>query len=303
MTRSDLRQHSVSILGSGAIGTAVGKILLEAGYRLYVWNRTPQRGEALVGAGAEARPSAGTAISASTLSLITVTDYRAVEAILLSAGDAVAGRTIVVLCTGSPEEAASAADIVTRNQGRYLDGGLQTHPDDLGTDRATLLYSGSETGFAERTEALSRLGKPRYLGSEPSAAAVFDLALFGLWYDAQVGLLRALETVSDAGVDQQEFATPAQEQLGHVVDAVAATARELDDDEYPRGPADLAEHLPVLDLLLRQRDAQLLGDGGMTRVRQLTQALIEAGHGDEGLTALIGRPQTQLGDVSGDQCR
>jgi len=41
--------------------------------------------------------------------------------------------------------------------------------------------------------------------------------LYGLWYDAQMGYLRAVETARAAGLDLAEFAEAAAVQLGHVV--------------------------------------------------------------------------------------
>ena len=87
------------------------------------------------------------------------------------------------------------------------------------------------------------------VGGSPSgqtivgAVRVWDLALFGVWYDAQLGLLRALDAVRAAGIDIAEFARTANTQLGHVGTATSATVEEMRQATYPPGPADLTEHL------------------------------------------------------------
>ncbi len=219
--------------------------------------------------------------------LLCVTDYAAVEAVLDAVSDAIAGRTLVSLTTGSPQETRRAADRAGQAGAAYLDGGVQTAPEDLGSDAAMLLYSGPRATFDEHRATLGTLGSARYLGADPAAAAVQDLTLFGLWYDTQVAYLRALETVRSTGIDVEDFAALAAGPLGHVVDATAATAHEVKTGSFPRGPADLTEHEPVLERLVELRANQNLGNGALDHVHRLVRRRIESGHGHEGLTTII----------------
>ncbi len=50
----------------------------------------------------------------------------------------------------------------------------------------------TQSAFDEHRATLEIIGSTQYLGADPAAAAVQDLTLFGLWYDAQIGYLRAL---------------------------------------------------------------------------------------------------------------
>lgn len=274
---------SIAVIGTGAIGTAVAHRLLEAGHEITVWNRTPQRLAALVEAGAHPAGSVAEAVSSSDLVLLTLTDHRAVADCLAGLHPDQAERTVVTLCTGTPAEAAKTAELVTGLGARYLDAGVQTGPDLNGT----ILYSGDRTAFDRHHDTLRLLSTPRYVGDSPVAAAVWDLALFGVWYDAQLGLLRALDTARAAGIDVAEFAATAATQLGHVVSAAPATAAELAAGDYPRGPADLAEHLTVLRHLIDLRAGHQLGDGGLPAVAERIDALIAVGRAGEGLTATV----------------
>ncbi|WP_332253631.1 NAD(P)-binding domain-containing protein, partial [Saccharomonospora halophila] len=51
MTGTGQSATAVSILGTGALGGAVARTLLAAGVPVTVWNRTPQRPDALAGRG------------------------------------------------------------------------------------------------------------------------------------------------------------------------------------------------------------------------------------------------------------
>ncbi|PZG02338.1 hypothetical protein [Micromonospora deserti] len=98
------------------------------------------------------------------------------------------------------------------------------------------MFSGARHAFEQHQRTFQLLSKPRYVGEAPEAAAVWDLALFGVWYDAQLGLLRALDVAREAGIDVVEFAHTASAQLGHVVATVSATVSELQQATYPRAP-------------------------------------------------------------------
>lgn len=281
--------ETITIIGTGAIGTAVAHRLLDAGREVAVWNRTQHRLTGLVEAGARPVDSVAAAVSSSDLVLLTLTDYRAVADCLAAMRPDQAGRTIVALCTGTPAEAQKTAELVAGMGARYLDAGVQASPDTIGTDRATILYGGDRAAYELHLDTLRLLGPPRFVGDAPAAAAIWDLALFGVWYDAQLGLLRALDTVRAAGIDITDFARTAGTQLGHVVNSAAATAIELLEADYPPGPANLGEHLTVLRHLIEQRSGSPLGDGGLPIVAARIEALLADNRSGEGLTAVVDR--------------
>lgn len=279
MTRS--APLPVSVLGTGALGTAAVRALRTAGHPVVVWNRTPARAAEAQDAGAVLAASVADAVAAAPLTLVCLSD-RAPLADLPPAPDPHA--TVAVLTTGSPDEVRATDAVLVARGYRHLAVGVQAGPPELGSDRALLLLAGPEEPAARAV--LGTLGSVRQVGADPAAAAVWDLALFGLWYDAQLGVLRALEVAGAAGVDPRALADAAADQLGHVVAGAAATAAEVADGTAPRGPASLREHLPVLRALLDSRRDARLGDGGLAHVVPLVERLVAAGRGEEGLSAV-----------------
>ncbi|QFZ18683.1 NAD(P)-dependent oxidoreductase [Saccharothrix syringae] len=279
----------VAVIGTGAIGSAVVRRLLDGGHEVTVYNRTRSRAARLVAAGALRARSLREAVLSSPLVLLTLKDYAAVQQCLAHLDVDLSGRTIVGMYTGTAGEARQAAERVASLGARYVGAGIQVSPEVIGTDTATILYSGSRHAFEQHESVFELLGRPRLVGEAPEAAAVWDLALFGVWYDAQLGLLRALDTVREAGIDVEEFARTANTQLDHVVAAVPATVSEMLHASYPAGPANLTEHLAVVRHLVELRAGGRLGDGGLPEVAARIEALIAAGRGTEGLTAIVGR--------------
>jgi 3-hydroxyisobutyrate dehydrogenase-like beta-hydroxyacid dehydrogenase len=264
----------VTIIGLGAVGSAVSRRLRRHGHDVTGWNRSQGIAE-----GARA-------VASSALVLLTVTDHAAAQECLELFDADLSGRTVVGMFTGTADQARLAAAQVAERGGQYLDAGLQSSPETIDAGTATIVYSGPRPAFEQHRETLAGLGEPRFAGAAPEAAASWDLALFGIWYDAQLGLLRALDTARAAGIDLDEFGRTAMTQLGHVVSGVAGTVAELRQGVHPRGPADLTEHLPVVRHLIDQRAGQALGDGGLPEISARLEALIAAGRGGEGLTAV-----------------
>ena len=75
---------SVALLGTGLLGESIGQRLLERGVSLYVWNRTRDRSQALIDAGAQALNSPSEAPRCCD-SLITVLREGPVTAAVLTA--------------------------------------------------------------------------------------------------------------------------------------------------------------------------------------------------------------------------
>ena len=70
--------------------------------------------------------------------------------------------------------------------------------------------------------------------------------------------------------------------LGHVVAGARGTAEEVGTGQHPRGPASLAEHLPLLRRLVASRAAARTGDGGLPAVVEAVDRLVAAGAGERG---------------------
>ncbi|CAL9574485.1 hypothetical protein SUDANB170_04921 [Streptomyces sp. enrichment culture] len=106
-TSSSGPRTSLTLLGTGAMGTALGRAWLAAGHPLTVWNRTPERTAALTAEGAVAADSAAAAVAANRLVVACLLDDASVGAALEGAD--LAGRDLVNLTTGTPADARARA--------------------------------------------------------------------------------------------------------------------------------------------------------------------------------------------------
>src|SRR3954467_13459454 len=78
----------VVVLGTGIMGAPMARNLLKAGFRVRVWNRTPDKARVLAAEGADLAETPADAVRAAAFVITMLTDAAAVLAVM---GQAVAG--------------------------------------------------------------------------------------------------------------------------------------------------------------------------------------------------------------------
>ncbi|NYJ03069.1 3-hydroxyisobutyrate dehydrogenase-like beta-hydroxyacid dehydrogenase [Nocardioides thalensis] len=278
----------VTVLGTGAMGSALARTFLDRGHAVTVWNRTESKAAPLLAAGAAWRPTPAEAAAASPLVVVCLLDQTAVDDVLAAVGGAIDRRVLVNLTSGSPAHARSAASRVTGWGGEYVDGGIMADPSDIGSDRARLSFSGSRTAYDTHEPTLRELGTAVYYGDDPGLAAVEFLAQVGAGYELLIGLLHTLRLVQTEGADvaafAERFAQSLEDGYPQVVRAIGKAVR---DGDYPPDLGPLSVQAPLMDDLVAHRRSLGVDDTRMTEVRELMNARVAAGHGDEGLAGVF----------------
>jgi 3-hydroxyisobutyrate dehydrogenase-like beta-hydroxyacid dehydrogenase len=198
----------VTVIGLGQMGFALAELMLKAGKSVSVWNRSPEKAAALLARGANFSETPAVAISASPVTLICVYDYDAARDILGRAGvaEALRGRLLVNLGTGSPEDARQAGRAIASQGGHYLDGAIQAAPSQMGGAGTPILICGPSPAFAEAEPLLKILaGNLVYLGDAIDAAAFMDLATLSYVYGAYAGFLHGARIAEAMGINVATF--------------------------------------------------------------------------------------------------
>jgi 3-hydroxyisobutyrate dehydrogenase-like beta-hydroxyacid dehydrogenase len=185
----------VTVVGLGPMGKALAETLLAQGHPLTVWNRTPGKADGLVARGAHRAATVADAVAASPLTVMCLKDYDTLYRVLEPAGDALAGRTLVNLNSGTPEEARAAVVWADERDVEYLDGAIMVPPPLVGQPDSVFLYSGSRDVFDKHRAVLAALGDPRHLGSDPGLAVLYNTALLDMMYATLNGWLHATALV------------------------------------------------------------------------------------------------------------
>ncbi len=189
----------VSVLGLGRMGTPIAAALLAAGAATTVWNRTAATADALAARGAVRAETAAEAVAAAPLVVVTLLDPGTVRRTLEPAAAALRGRTLVNLTSSTPDEARELAAWAEGLGADYLDGAMMALPETVATPEGFFLYSGSEAAFTAHRHHLEVMAPAHFLGADPGAAEIHDLALLGTGYAALTGFLHATALLDAAG--------------------------------------------------------------------------------------------------------
>ncbi|MDT0318104.1 NAD(P)-dependent oxidoreductase [Streptomyces millisiae] len=279
----------VTVLGLGAMGTALARTLLAAGHPVTVWNRTRARAEALAAEGATVADTPEAATAANPLVIVCVLDYAAVRQTLEPAAAALAGRALVNLTNGTPAQAGETAAWANGHGADYLDGGIMAIPPMIGHPGATLLYSGSRAAFDTHQRTLERFGVAAYLDKDPGAAPLYDIALLSAMYGLFGGALHAIALVGPGEGRATEFtSTLLLPWLQAMMASVPEFARQLDTGDFDSRAAtsNLAMQAAAYANLLDASETAGVDPLLLRPMGELLRRAAAEGHGDRDVPAL-----------------
>lgn len=276
----------VSVLGLGAMGTALAEALVKAGHETTVWNRTPGKADGLVARGATEAATAGDAVRAAPLVIACLLDHASVHEVLDPLTADLAGRTLVNVTTTSPAQSRELAEWAAAAGVAYLDGGIMAVPQMIGQPGASILYSGSAEVFQQHKPLLDLWGAGTYFGEDAGLASLYDLALLAGMYVMFAGFLHGAAMVAPAGVTARQFAGMAAPWLSAMTGMLDEYATVIDGGDYTvEGQQSL--EFSSLDDILAASSEQGISTEVVAAVQGLIQRQIDAGHGKEGFARII----------------
>jgi 3-hydroxyisobutyrate dehydrogenase-like beta-hydroxyacid dehydrogenase len=282
---------AVSIRGLGRMGSSLAEGFLAAGHQVTAWNRNPDKRDPFEGR-ARIAASAAEAAAASDLVVICVADYEAASAILgdPDTGAALAGRTLIQMSSGGPDDARALGAWAAERGIEYLDGAILTYPDGIGPDHpdSVIFYSGSRPAFERHREALLALGgRPTFVGDSLGGAAAADLAWLSFEYGATAGLLQGAAFCEAEGVDPGHFFDAVKALVGELAIAADRCREMIARGEYGGDQATLDVHVAAIEHI-----ESTARESGVSAV--IPAALLEVfgeaarnGHGDDEIVAAV----------------
>lgn len=278
----------LTLLGLGAMGTALAEAWLAAGHPLTVWNRTAARAGALAARGATAAATAEQAVAANRLVVVCLLDDASVPAAL--DGVDLTGKDLVNLVTSTPGQARARAAWAEERGARYLDGGIMAVPPMIGVPAAGayVFYSGSPELFQEHEGVLAVPAGTRYVGADAGSAALHDVALLSAMYGMFAGIAHAFALVRGEAVAPSELAPLLGDWLTAMSGSVAGTAAQLESGDYTRDVvSNLAMQVAGKETLLRTAEEQRVSPELVEPYFRLMERRLEIGGGEEDLTGVV----------------
>ncbi|MFJ8075221.1 NAD(P)-dependent oxidoreductase [Streptomyces sp. NPDC096176] len=288
MTDNAVEKRPLSVLGLGAMGTALARTWLAAGHPVTVWNRTAARTEPLAAEGASVAASAAEAVSANELVVLCLLDDASVGEVLADAD--LTGKDLVNLTTGSPGDARGRAAWAAERGARLLDGGIMAVPPMIGAPDSGgyVLYSGPRDLFEEHRDTLAVPTGATYVGEDHGFAALHDVALLSAMTGMFAGIHHAFALIRKEDIAPKEFAALLADWLVAMAPMVHTTGDRLESGDYTTGVvSNLTMMVAGNTTMLRTADEQGVSPELLTPYMSLMARHLEEGHGEEDGTGVI----------------
>ncbi|WP_378734810.1 NAD(P)-dependent oxidoreductase [Nocardia brasiliensis] len=212
----NMSDRSVTVIGLGPMGRAMIRTFLDADVEVTVWNRSPEKTDAMVELGATRAATVGEALDANELIVVSLTDYAAMYNVLGQAPDRLAGRVIANLSADSPANTRDAGTWVRARGGEFLAGGVMAQSDGLANPESYVFFAGPPTVFEKHRDLLSVLGTPEYLGNDEGLAQLYYQAVLAIFNPLLLGFEQALAMIDRSGESIERFLPYAQRSMGQL---------------------------------------------------------------------------------------
>ena len=162
---------NVGVIGLGLMGTAITERLLEHGYAVSVWNRTPEKAQSLLARGAVWSDNPLTNCRRVIVSLYT--SEIAADVLNRMLPGLRDGQMIIDTTTGEPADAVAMADHLALRGVKYLDAPISGSSEQTRRGEATVMVGGESSDFDASADLWPILGgKVFHVGPCGSAAKV-----------------------------------------------------------------------------------------------------------------------------------
>lgn len=184
------------------MGEPMAGHLVDAGHQVTVWNRSPGKGESLVGRGATRAPSLGELAAGSDVIFLCVSRSEDVEECVASlAGHARKGTLFVDHSTIDPETAMSLHTDLSGRGLRFLDAPITGGSMGAQKGQLTIFIGGRKEDFDEALPVLRAYAKRAELVGGPGAGQMTKMANQIAVGGALLALCEALVFAKKAGLD------------------------------------------------------------------------------------------------------
>ena len=168
----------MGLIGLGSMGTAMAERLLDAGYELLVFNRTPEKAGALAERGAAVAKTAAELVEQVDVVLTSLANDEAFEDVAASVVAAARPGTVFVdMSTVSPAVSARVATLAETASVRYLRAPVSGNPTVVRAGNLSFIVSGEQETLVHVEPVLRAIGPTIHHVGEAEQARVVKLAM------------------------------------------------------------------------------------------------------------------------------
>ena len=279
---------TVGFIGTGIMGKPMARNLLQAGYPVRVWNRSPAKAQELAAHGAEVLPTPALAAKGAQVLVCMLSDGPTCDEVLFGEGGAARvlapGALVIVMSSIAVDSAVEQARQCAALGLHYLDAPVSGGERGAREASLAIMVGGEVAAFEQGREVLAAMGRPVHVGPAGTgelSKLVNQLIVASTIATVAEGLLLAERGGADPSKVHEAL-------MGGFVDSPIWRQhgqRMLNNDFTPGGPA----KWQLKDTRTALAQAQKLGlnlpVGSL--VDSLFAAMVEAGDGELDHAGLI----------------
>ena len=268
------------------MGTAIAERVLDAGYRLVVYNRTPAKADALGARGAVVAKSAAELVEQVDVVLTSLADDAALETVARQVvAAAPAGAVLVDMSTVSPVASARVASLAEAASVAYVRAPVSGNPTVVRAGNLTFIVSGPRDAFERVMEIIQAIGPTVHHVGDGEQARIVKLAINLMVAGLAQLMSEALVLGEVAGVSRAA--------LLEVMGSSVAGAPFV---KYKTEPLLHDDYSATFTTALMEKDIDLVLDAAeeagvelpvASEMKALLRAAIEAGYADQDFMALF----------------
>jgi 3-hydroxyisobutyrate dehydrogenase-like beta-hydroxyacid dehydrogenase len=282
----------VSVLGSGMMGSALTRALLNGGHDVMVFDLDESKMAPLVADGAKAASDSLELSAYGEVLIPSLPSYKGLQGFLGTEGvlSALQGKTIVQLSSGSPTTVQEFGKFIAASGVKYLEGRIKNYPKDVGNPGSKIIFSGDEDVYTEVQLVLAALAEHLvFVSSQLEAVSALDQAVVTASYGQIWGMMLA-------GRLCQAYGVPPLKLLELVRETSPLNLDDLEKTGYPdltagkfRNDLDTATITTwrdSADMTLDTIRAAGLDDSVFQGIQTLMRNAEKKGFGDRGIHAM-----------------
>ena len=279
---------TVAFIGTGIMGKPMARKLLQAGYPVRAWNRSPAKAQELAAHGADILSTPALAAKGAQVLVCMLSDGPTCDEVLFGEGGAARvlapGALVIVMSSIAVDSAVEQARQCAALGLRYLDAPVSGGERGAREASLAIMVGGEVAAFEQGREVLAAMGRPVHVGPAGTgelSKLVNQLIVASTIATVAEGLLLAERGGADPSKVHEAL-------MGGFVDSPIWRQhgqRMLDNDFTPGGPAKWQLKDTRTALAQAQKLGLSLPVGSL--VDGLFQAMIEAGDGELDHAGLI----------------
>ncbi len=289
---------NVAFVGLGTMGAPMALNVLKAGHSVIVHNRTREKEQPLVAAGAIASPTPESAAAAADIIITCVSDTPDVEAIILGEAGIIhgaqPGALVIDMSTISPSVTRSIAAQLAQKDIHMLDAPVSGGSEGAQKGTLSVMIGGAAEDVEKARPVLSAMGSTithvGAIGSGQITKAINQIIVAGTYWSIAEGMALGLKAGLDMDKVVQAVGSGAAGSWG-----LTNRSGNMIDNEYPLG---FRVRLHQKDLEIALAAARELGLPlpMAAYVEQIETGLMAQGYGDEDISA-IARTVRSMGAI------